>query len=225
MAEIIKKLKESLYKEYKDAMVYIEVVSNERDLSIGSGFHLGEGVIITAKHVLENKTIKSLSYGLKVESGPYFHNNESVDLAAIVVDRKDLLYIPLGGHLDDWINNEDFMLAQTIIMGYPPIPFSAEPLLVAATAEINAIVDRYNGPHPHFIISAMPRGGFSGGACLVEWGDCLGVIVQSFGKNYEPTELGFMAVITVEPIFDFLHQNKILPQNQINGWEDIYSDD
>ena len=224
MTKVTNELRDSLFKEYKDAMVYIEVQAHGGIISIGSGFHLGEGVIITARHVVENKKIKSLSNDLKVVSGPFFHDDENVDLAAIIVDKKDWIYIPLGFHLDDWINDEDFMLAQTIIMGYPPIPFSTQPLLVAATAEINTIVDRYNGPHPHFIISAMPRGGFSGGACLIEWGACLGVIVQSFGKNYEPTELGFMAVITVEPIFNFLHQNKILPKNQREGWEDIYPD-
>src|ERR1700761_828796 len=207
MTKVINPLKTDLFDEYKEALVYIEVRANNGDVSIGSGFHLGEGVIITARHVIEDKKIISLPKGIKVESGPFFHDNEAVDLAAFIINKKDMIYIPLGGHLDDWINDDDFLLAQTIIMGYPPIPFSSTPLLVAATAEINAIVDRYNGPHPHFIISEMPRGRFSGGPCLIEWGACLGVIVQSFGKNYEPVELGFMAVITVEPIFEFLYHN------------------
>lgn len=42
-------------------------------------------------------------------------------------------------------------------MGYPPIPFSAEPVLVAGLGEINATIDKYVGKHPQFIISTMAR--------------------------------------------------------------------
>ncbi len=119
MTQVVNELKEPLFNEYKEAMVYIEVESADGEISIGSGFHLGEGVIITAKHVLKNKKIKSLGGGLKFESGPYFHEDDSVDLAAFIVNKKDGIYIPLGGHLDAWINDDDFILAKTVIMGYP----------------------------------------------------------------------------------------------------------
>ena len=74
-------------------------------------------------------------------------------------------------------------------MGYPPVPFSKEPLLVSTLAEVNAVVDKYTGGHPHFIVSALARGGFSGGIALTEEGHTLGVITESLGQNGKPEEL------------------------------------
>ncbi len=231
-------------------MAYIEVELPNGDRSIGSAFHVGDGVFVTARHVVDKVKIVSMAtteryyvpddngnttiHGdpqkyrsewpkeLNLENGPYFHPDERVDVAAIVCKEKDIIPIPLGDHLDDWINDSQFVLAETVIMGYPPIPFSKEPLLIAARGEINAVVDKYSGPHPHFIISAMPRGGFSGGLCLIEWQFALGIIVESLINNNRDTELGFMSVISVEPIYTCLAHHNILPDFQKEGWNGLW---
>ncbi|MBT2524727.1 trypsin-like peptidase domain-containing protein [Streptomyces sp. ISL-99] len=41
-------------------MAYIEVESPNGDLGIGSAFHVGEGVFVTARHVVENKHIREV---------------------------------------------------------------------------------------------------------------------------------------------------------------------
>lgn len=43
----------TLYESYRGAMAYIEVKLPNGDISIGSSFHLGEGIFITAKHVVD----------------------------------------------------------------------------------------------------------------------------------------------------------------------------
>jgi hypothetical protein len=240
----------ALYESYRGAMAYIEVKLPNGDISIGSSFHLGEGIFITAKHVVENNQIISMAttehyyvhdengkttiHGdeqkyrsefpklLTIVKGPFFHTNELIDVGVLVCKEKDIIPIPLGGHLDDWINDSQFILAETVVMGYPPIPFADKPLLIAAKGEINAVVDKYNTPHPHFIISTMPRGGFSGGLCLIEWKFALGLIVESLVTNNRETELGFMSVISVEPIFDCLKHYGLLPQVQKEGWEGFW---
>lgn len=135
-------------------------------------------------------------------------------MAALIVNSLDPPAVPLGSHLDDLINDDAFILATVVVMGYPPIPFTDKPLLVAARAEINAVVDKYSGGHPHFVVSAMARGGFSGGLCLVEWDFALGVITESLVRDNNPCELGYMAVLTVEPIYACLEHHNILPNEQ-----------
>jgi hypothetical protein len=67
------------------------------------------------------------------------------------------------GHLDDWISDDWMVLTEVLLMGYPAIPFSERRELVAMRGEVNAVIGMYRGPqHPHFIISPLSRGGFSG---------------------------------------------------------------
>lgn len=50
--------------------------------------------------------------------------------------------------LDDWV--DDFLLAEIMLLGYPPIPRTRDAYLVAVRGDINAVVDRYDGvKHPH----------------------------------------------------------------------------
>ena len=66
----------------------------------------------------------------------------------------------------------------------------------------------------HFLISATPRGGFSGGVAIHEDGDALGVVTSSLHKATLPAELGFLAVLSVEPILQCLSDNGLLPSIQ-----------
>jgi S1-C subfamily serine protease len=224
-----------LYEQFAAAVAYVAVETPTGDQSIGTAFHIGEGIFITAAHVLKNNSIieiattehaiitkEELEHGRLVETtywpgkgrvigGPYFHPDESIDVAAIRVEGINAPVIPLGGHLDDWIDDSQFVLEQVVVMGYPPVPFSKTPLLVSTLAEVNAVVDKYTGGHPHFIVSALARGGFSGGVALTEGGYSLGVITESLAQDDKPTELGFLAVLTVEPIYVTLGHHKIMP--------------
>lgn len=68
----------------------------------------------------------------------------------------------------------------------------------------------------------MARGGFSGAPVLVAYNEdstsngtaVLGIVTQSLVKNNQATEHGFMAVLTVEPIFTCLELNNMLPKGQ-----------
>lgn len=68
----------------------------------------------------------------------------------------------------------------------------------------------------------MARGGFSGGVCLVEWDFALGVVTESLIRDGGPTELGYTAVLSVEPIFACLSHHKILPTEQKEGWDGLW---
>src|ERR1035441_11087165 len=49
-----------------------------------------------------------------MESGPYFRPDETVDVAVFRVQGYDprLPWVPLGSHLDDWLGESDFVLAE-----------------------------------------------------------------------------------------------------------------
>ncbi len=167
------------------------------------------------------QSLLDIAYDLSIEKGPFYHPNEDVDVACFIVDKKDLPIVPLGSHLDDWIGDE-MVLHSTLVLGYPPIPFSDRPVLFATKAEINAVIEKYTGGHPQFILSCMARGGFSGGLSIHENGFSMGIIVESLIKDNAPAELGYLSVISVEPIFVMLRHHEIMPECVRADW---YYDD
>ena len=241
-------------------MAYVAVESPDGTPGIGSAFHVGEGVFVTARHVIEHKRIVEVAMTehtyvrlegdeaagarvfvndgqekypvhrvdngvLQIHRGPFFHPNQQVDVAAFQVAEIDerTPYARLGDHLDDWLGESDFVLSEAIILGYPPLPFTNSPHLVAARAEVNAQVDLRGESHVHFVLSSMPRGGFSGGLALTENEVALGVVTTSLLTDYKEPELGFFAVLSVEPILVCLAEHKLLPACQAEGWDDFWN--
>ncbi|MBZ2206537.1 S1 family peptidase [Massilia soli] len=248
--------------KYSAAVAFVDVCNAAGDRGIGTAFHVGQGVFVTARHVLENCVVEriatvrdhqvpvegeraknALSFVARrdgtlqamhnisrrdiiISEGPFFHDNPQVDVAVFRAHDIDpeLPWIPLGGHLDDWIGDNDFVLWEATVMGFPPIPMTSEPLLVATRAEISAVIDVRHAPHVHFVLSAMARGGFSGGPALID-GCLLGVVTNSLLEMGQPTEIGYLTVVSVEPIFDCLHEHKWLPKAQIESWGATVWDD
>ena len=253
----------ALFDKFAGTLAFVAVEDSEGTAGIGSAFHVGEGVFVTARHVVEGmnivevcmthrtcialegneaKTATNYLHGpegesirvhhigrqaLRIKMGPFFHKEPSVDVAVFQVDGIDprTPFVELGGHLDDWLGEGDFVLTEAIVLGYPPIPQTNDPHLVVARSEINAVVDVRHAPHVHFILSATPRGGFSGGLAVLDGGVALGVITSSLVANSAAAELGFFAVLTVEPIYVCLAEHKLLPDCQTDIWEDFWNTD
>ena len=249
-----------LYERYRAAIAYIVVRDKSGSEGIGSAFHVGDGVFVTARHVVEGKTIgeirtfartyirlegeaaeKSLTSvvlgeekfkvhyveatDLVIERGPFYHPDAEIDVAVFKVREIDPYTpsIPLGDHLDDWLGQDDFVLTEIVVLGFPPLPFAHGPHLMAARGEVNALVDLRHAKHVHFIVSTMPRGGFSGGVVLTQGGEALGVVTQSLVVDNQPEQLGYMAVLTVEPIYNCLAVNRLMPQALAKQWEDFWN--
>lgn len=247
-----------LYHDHANAVGYIEVENAIGDRSIGTCFHIGEGVFVTARHVVEGmrivevrvtepvlintteylpdalpefiaeaeKTLKDRlgfipSYKrwldpLSICEGPFFHSDDTVDVAVFRV--KSIHHAAglakLGVHWDDWIYRGHWHLSETILLGYPPIPLTSTPHLIAAKAEIHTFVILRGTPHVHFIVSATARGGFSGGPAIHEGGFVLGLVTTSLVRDSLPAELGFQAVLSIEPIRQLLEQRGLMPEVQ-----------
>jgi S1-C subfamily serine protease len=233
-----------LYRLYGAAMVAIVATDKVGDERIGSAFHIGVGIFVTARHVVEGQASCRLELdryrlmrlandasialnnadlsGFRVEA--LAHPDPLIDVAVFSVPQLAVLpAIPLGAHLDDWIVDHEFVLAEVLVLGFPPIPLSARPVLVAARGQINAVVDLINTRHVHFVVSATPRGGFSGGVVLSVSNFALGVITKSLIKDYAPEELGYLTVLTVEPILECLAAHRLLPRNLALEWDGLFT--
>ena len=213
-------------------MVRVTVKTETGDLSNGSAFHIGDGWLATAAHVVNSGDIEEIvseycNKKLEIEKIIY-HKNEKIDLAILKTNLdlshyltktkiigtpkgfKQTDHLPIGGHLDDWVS-DTLVLTKVLLMGYPPIPFSNGAVLLASEGEVNAVVDKYNGPHPHFIISNMGRGGYSGGPVISEYGFLLGILTESLVMNDQTEELGYSSAISVEPLLVLLQENGVYP--------------
>lgn len=214
-----------LYALYGASLIPVISVNAEGDQGVGSAFHVGDGAFVTASHVVEGMaschieldsyrltrlaesaaSAISLDDGARTQINPLSHPDPKKDVAVFSIPSlADLPAVPLGSHLDDWITDHDFVLNEVLVLGFPPIPLSKRNVLFATRAQINAVVDLINVDHVHFIASAMARGGFSGGVVLSEWGIALGIVTSSLLKNGAPEELGYLTVLTVEPILECL---------------------
>jgi S1-C subfamily serine protease len=235
----------SFYQVYSPCLVSIESVGPDGNISIGTAFHIGDGYLVTARHVVQGRNITSINPASKYARIDLdtleimYPEDEAIDLAVIRSNfsldyymnkvnywgNPNLLkvdHIQIGGHMDDWIN-DGLVLFEVIVFGYPPIPTSSAAQLVAVRGEVNAIVYPYTGsPHPLFIVSPTPRGGFSGGPVLTKDGWLLGVMTSALVGNNSALETGFGAAITVEPLWNLLHENNVFPGTNAELWKEIW---
>lgn len=232
-----------LYAEYNAAVLPVVVKDENGDPGIGSAFHVGSGSFVTARHVVEGMVdccveVDSFRHDRPLQEAlqdkeysrfelialqPFFHSDNDIDVAVFSIPTlSDLPRIPLGGHLDDWINDDQFVLNEVLVLGYPPIPLAKSNILVAARSQINAVVDLSVVKHVHFVVSTMARGGFSGGVVLSEWGVAMGMVTSSLLRSHVPEELGYMTVLSVEPILECLGEHGLLSPEDAKLWDGLF---
>ena len=229
---------------YADAVLPVVSTNADGDEGIGTAFHIGEGVFVTARHVVEG--MSDVHVILNAQSLPgdilrtrpnefdrferhavsaHFHNDSTIDVAVFRIERYSFLpAIPLGGHLDDWINDRDFLLNEVLVIGYPPIPFTFEPIQIATRGHVAGVADLRQAKHVHFVLSVMARGGFSGGVVFSEWNVALGIVTMSLLKDGLPEELGYLTVLSVEPILQCLEQNGMMTEELRGVWGELFVD-
>lgn len=243
-AIVIRDWAKTQFGKYRGAVAWVATSDAKGDHHCGTAFHVGEGVFVTARHVVEDTEVLEIGFddnaasqhlvkrpehwgpkthgAVSLLEGPLFHSDEQVDVACFRVEPFPETWIPLGGHLDDFLGRHELVLFQTLVLGYPPIPFTTEPRLLASVGEVNALVELRDHRHPHFIISSMARGGFSGGPVLIAYNEenpeggtaALGLVTESLNRDGNAPEQGFFAVLTIEPIFDCLERNNLMPKCQ-----------
>lgn len=210
-------------------------------------------MFVTARHVVEGRSNFKIDFDddattieliqdpaffskerpgeVAISSGPHLHLDPTVDVACFKTDVAIPEYLPLGAHLSDYLGQYEFILHRVLVLGYPPIPLADRLALVANAGEVNAAVELYIQKRLHFLISTMARGGFSGGPVLIAYDELneasgtavLGIVTQSLVSNGASAESGYMAVLTVDPIYECLEAASLLPACQ-GSLSDIHAD-
>lgn len=203
------------------AVAFVAVQSADGTDGIGSAFHIGDGVFVTARHVVDGATIQEIattkSVHLEEEAGgqivpprvldlidgPHF-GPDDLDVAVFKVGLDDGLLpaITLSGHTDYGLGENDLVLSDILILGYPPIPFTTVPTQVVTLGQINAVVRVRHSSVLHFIASATARGGFSGGPVLDGSGRAVALVTEALGQGGAPLETGYMSLLSIEPAVD-----------------------
>ena len=214
--------------ESAGAIAYISVIDEKTgDHGIGTAFHIGEGLFVTAKHVVEGKTIEEVATTkraitknknkpdydktedytnpqvLSVIDGPKFSSDEdAVDVAVFKVDIKEthLPRLTFDSSTSHDIDDKSFLLDDVLVIGYPPIPFSTMPIQISSLGQVNAVIDVRHSKYAHFIVSSLARGGFSGGPTITEYGKVIGIVTESLVHNNNLTESGFMSILCSEAV-------------------------
>jgi hypothetical protein len=203
------------------AVAFVAVIDAKGDEGIGSAFHIGNGIFVTARHVIEGMTIKEIATTksahlteeaggktapprrLEIADGPYF-GPDGLDVAVFKVNlgRTPLPAITVSQHTDYELGENDLVLLDILVIGYPPIPFTTIPSQVVTLGQINAVVRVRHSPALHLIASATARGGFSGGVALDQSGVALALVTESLGQGDMPVETGYMSLLSIEPAVD-----------------------
>ncbi|WFU92151.1 serine protease (plasmid) [Rhizobium sp. CC1099] len=221
MTKSEKSVYQETYVRAAGAIAFIAIVDANGDEGIGSAFHIGDGIFVTARHVIDGVTINEIATTkpahlsddtggkaspprlFKITDGPYYGPDE-LDVAVFRVDLGQTLLpaITVSQHTDYALEENDLILSDVLIIGYPPIPFTILPSQVVTLGQINAVVRVHHSKVLHFIASATARGGFSGGVVLDKSGIALALVTESLGTRDKPVEMGYMSLLSIEPAVD-----------------------
>jgi len=219
-----------LYNNIKEQLVVIEVTAGI-DIKCGTAFHIGEGLLVTAKH-----NVREQSFSLKTQedesipfNGELFLSNDS-DIAVLktgflprvmwrsIQTGKELLdeisspmFISLGAYFASADMAPLYLLSDVFLFGFPPIPMTNKPELVAMRAQVNAFVKTRQNDHNLFILSSTARGGFSGGPVIDKDQNLIGICIEALYRDHQEIEMGFAAAVCIDPLFDLLHTNNLYP--------------
>jgi S1-C subfamily serine protease len=215
---------QALYERYAGAVAFVEVVDENGDFHLGTAFHIGGGLLATARHVVEAKIervatteqssetftsvlgtqrVETLSTPIEIRDvpAPRFHPDADVDVALLELDGFEGPAVPLVDL--DPRPGARVALEPVLILGYPLIPQSVDRPLVATTCEVSAEVQTIDKQRV-LILSAPARAGLSGGPVLAASGSLRGLMIRSLVEQVdgspEPANRGILAAMEPDAI-------------------------
>lgn len=155
------------------------------DENVGSGFFIDENTLVTCKHVYYGLDKSKIYY--EDEEGKRYtikkvipHPNDKIDIIKLVTNEK-------FNNFTYSIEEEVILTEKVIVFGYPPIPLSSKPFLLANLGEISSIVDNYLDGTDCIILSCLLRPGNSGGPIINENGKLVGISIQNRSRKMDLT--------------------------------------
>ena len=197
---------------YNEAVRIIEVVEDKTDkIDVGTGFAIlhkhTKQYFVTAKHCLpKNSEIRTkiflgFSDRYSYPENIYSHSDNNVDIAILEFSDKMALSNKF------FVLETPYLLDKILVSGYPPIPGTADAILVSSTGEITAMAKTYFHKYEQIYVNANVKGGSSGSPIINEYGSVVGVIIESARdiiNNDLQDELRFGTGLTSDLIFEIL---------------------
>jgi S1-C subfamily serine protease len=137
------------------AVLYVAVTGEEGENGVGSCFHLGEGLFVTARHVVEGKQVQQIgrhdlslktahdggkttthgSFLYKGRTDVTYHPDERVDVALIQLTEdvrpkfppRNIHPLLILDNSRDTLTEGEILGEEVFVLGYPPIPFNGDP--------------------------------------------------------------------------------------------------
>lgn len=180
-----------------EAVLHLAVTHPNGDADSGTGFLIGESLMLTARHCVENvefeiQNPRDPGRSLTKAGEPW---SQSADFATVPIT---------GGHgLPSFSLGSPQLLGQVMAMGYPKLE-GLYPTLVTSTGEVAGMASAYLDRHSYWLTTCALTGGSSGGPVVNERGQVVGVVsalpadrsanrVAPFGLMVSPDE-GFTSL-------------------------------
>src|SRR4051794_25472985 len=79
-----------LYNKYRAAVAYVAIETTHGDQRIGTAYHVGEGIWITARHVVDGNKVLEIGVApfdrYRLADDPFLHPGDGVDVAALLLE-------------------------------------------------------------------------------------------------------------------------------------------
>lgn len=197
---------------YNEAIRIIEVAEDKTGkVDVGTGFAIlhkhTKQYFVTAKHCLPKKSeirtkiFLGFSDGYSYPENIYSHIDDNVDIAILEFSDKMALSNKF------FVLETPYILDKILVSGYPPVPGTADAILVSSTGEITAMANTYFHKYEQIYVNANVKGGSSGSPIINEYGSVVGVIIESARdiiNNDLQDELHFGTGLTSDLIFEIL---------------------
>jgi S1-C subfamily serine protease len=197
---------------YNRSIRIIEVAEDKTGkIDVGTGFAIlykhKKQYFVTAKHCLPKnseirmKILLGFSGGYAYPENIYSHIDDNVDIAILEFSDKMALSDKF------FILETPYLLDKILVSGYPPVPGTADAILVSSTGEITTMAKTYFHKYEQIYVNANVKGGSSGSPIINEYGSVVGVIIESprdIINNDLQDELRFGTGLTSNLIFEIL---------------------
>ncbi len=172
-------------KKYRPEIFHLTFKNEMGDDRSGSAFHIGNGVVATARHNIISRE-GSIHDGLAVivdkekESVKIIHEEKlqdpEPDVGAVLLESLNTLRgIPTQLRIPD-------VGEEVVALGFPKIPMRL-PTLVAHIGTVEALPTSYSNKQKYVQVSFQSGGGLSGGCLIDKSGHALGILVENVFMN------------------------------------------
>lgn len=186
--------------EIEKDIAYIEGVTPEGDISVGSGILITSNIVLTCAHVVSDMKVEFVVINSKKIKVERCSSHNVVDVGLVYLEE------PVQQRLPDLAFRSARMLEPLVIAGYPSVPRSLMPCFTLQTGQVCGHLKETMDKYPMDLFSAIARPGNSGGPVVGVDGCIIGLVTRSLERQQESADpmsvIPFFAAVPSAVILD-----------------------